>query len=153
MDIDLCHRIQCGAVSQAEAGMATLLECSQAGLVGVFGCGHPNCAAYAGEMRARGLCPPMFVQAGSSVLERAGPAPVPFAVPAAPPPLPLLAAPFPSITPARPEPVQAYVPEGGTEVEPWYCSVNRWADQNRGYAVLVLAGVYLALGGWKRSAT
>ena len=55
-DAELCRRIQCGAVSQNEAGMAAVWECSQAGMVGVLSCNHPDCAPYLDEMRYKGIC-------------------------------------------------------------------------------------------------
>lgn len=132
MDIDLCQRIQCGALSQAEAGFDLLLECSQAGMAGAKGCGHPDCAPYVDEMRDRGVCPPAYTGREA--------ASVPALV--APSPVPILAATLPSIVLRRPIPAPLEPYE-----EPWYCPINRWAGQNKLYAVLVLAGVYWVLGG------
>lgn len=130
MDVDLCRRIQCGAVSQAQAGLDTLLECSQSGMVGVKGCGDPDCSPYLDEMRASGVCPP----ADGAVVVPAS---------AAPTALPLLAAAFPSITPRAPVPAPSEPYR-----EPWYCPINRWAVHNRLGAALVLVGVYLLVKGF-----
>lgn len=55
-DAQLCQRIVCGAVSQAEAGPDALLACSEAGYVGALPCTHPDCQPYLSEMQARGMC-------------------------------------------------------------------------------------------------
>jgi hypothetical protein len=55
-DAQLCQRIVCGAVSQAEAGMPALYECSQAGYAGALPCTHPDCRPYLAELRAKGVC-------------------------------------------------------------------------------------------------
>lgn len=134
MNIETCLRVQCGALSQQEAGLDTLLECSQAGLVGVKGCGHPDCVPYEEEMRLRGVCPP-----GHHV-------PTVSAVPAAttPPALPIVTATLPSITPRHPTPAPPQLVG-----EPWYCPVNRWVKANTFAAVVVLAGIYIAITRWR----
>jgi hypothetical protein len=146
---DVCRRIQCGAVSQAEAGFAALLACSQSGEVGVLGCGHPDCSPYTEEMRARGVCPPAAPGAVAVV------PPSPAAPPAA-----LLTPPLPSITPVRPQPVPVagvgITSVGGPDNfvwagpgESWYCPVNRWVNENIWLALGVVAGIYLVARGRK----
>lgn len=141
VDIDICQRIQCGALSQSEAGPEVLLACSEAGHVGVKGCGNSACSPYLEDMRARGVCPPLVSDTGSPVAN-ALLAPVARASVAAS--IPLLTAPLPSITPVRRSPVM------DEYTQPWYCGINRWIDQHNALSVLVLAGAYLLLGGWRR---
>lgn len=55
-DAELCQRVRCGALSQADVGAQALYECSRDGYVGVLSCNHADCAPYLDEMRAAGVC-------------------------------------------------------------------------------------------------
>lgn len=47
-DQDTCQQIQCGTITQEQAGMDLLQACSAAGYVGARVCGDPVCAPYGG---------------------------------------------------------------------------------------------------------
>ena len=51
-----CTQIQCGAITQDQAGMDLLEACSTAGYVGVKGCSDPACSPYSSLMQANGMC-------------------------------------------------------------------------------------------------
>lgn len=48
----LCLKIQCGAISQAEAGPELLDECALAGFSGALSCASPLCAPFCGTTAA-----------------------------------------------------------------------------------------------------
>lgn len=47
-----CIKIQCGAISQSEAGPNLLVDCATAGFAGVRSCADPMCAPYCGRAAA-----------------------------------------------------------------------------------------------------
>ena len=49
VDEATCTQIQCGAISQSDAG-ALAVECMNAGYVGAFGCSDPQCAPYLSQI-------------------------------------------------------------------------------------------------------
>jgi hypothetical protein len=48
-DPEVCLRIQCGRISQEEAGIPLLADCAFAGFQGSQSCADPLCAPYCGE--------------------------------------------------------------------------------------------------------
>lgn len=48
-----CLKIQCGAISQAEAGMDLLADCSFAGFAGAMSCADPLCTPYCGNQASQ----------------------------------------------------------------------------------------------------
>jgi len=137
----LCQRIVCGAVSQAEAGLDALWECSQAGYAGALPCSHPVCRPYMDELRARGMCP-----APEEYMERVVEA-LPLHPPVQPdegePPLP----PVDRITPAglvapMPSMQVAQAPITGA-----YCQFMSWVEANQCLAAAGAIAVWLVLRG------
>lgn len=47
-----CLKIQCGSITQAEAGLDLLADCSFAGFAGAMSCEQPLCAPYCGGTAA-----------------------------------------------------------------------------------------------------
>lgn len=56
-DLSTCQQIQCGAITQDQAGADLLLACSEAGYVGARACADSLCSPYITAMRANGECP------------------------------------------------------------------------------------------------
>lgn len=133
----LCQRIICGALSQAEAGPQALYECSRDGYVGVLPCSHPDCRPYLSEMQARGMCTAAALEP-ERVFEL-----LPLHPPVQPdeggPPLPPVAR-MPSVVPPQrmprfePQTVQA-------PLENSYCQFMNWVAANQ---CLAAAGVIAA---------
>jgi len=125
----LCQRIVCGAVSQAEAGLDALWECSEAGHVGVLPCTHPDCRPYMDELRAKGIC------SGGEYDDSA---------PAVTEVLPLHPTTQPDDGEQPGPPVPVNLPAG--EMTPWrtpYCRVMEWVAGNPSMAAAcIVAGWY-----------
>lgn len=47
---ETCLKIQCGAITQEEAGIDLLADCSFGGFAGAMSCASPLCAPYCGSM-------------------------------------------------------------------------------------------------------
>ena len=93
-----CLRIQCGQISQAEAGMTTLYACSAAGYAGVYPWSDPHCAPIGGG-------PPPATQPPATQPPATPPPATP--PPATPPP----ATPPPATPPPATQPPPANYPE------------------------------------------
>ncbi len=49
-DPETCLKIQCGAITQEQAGIDLLADCSFGGFAGAMSCASPLCAPYCGSM-------------------------------------------------------------------------------------------------------
>lgn len=56
-DLSTCQQIQCGAITQEQAGMDLLLACSEAGYVGARSCADQICSPFMEAMIANHECP------------------------------------------------------------------------------------------------
>jgi hypothetical protein len=112
-----CLQIQCGAISQSQAGMDTIMACARAGHVGVRSCLDPLCAPW---------CAKHPSEAGSPVLLRSD-----------------VVAPMPSITSSAREGCEKVVQSGcgSGDLGGWIES-NPWLA-----AGLALAAGYVLFGG------
>lgn len=160
-DAQFCQRVICGAVSQAEAGLQALWECSQAGYVGALPCSHPDCQPYLAELRSRGMCPAPYREPENvvevlplhpPVQPDQGELPLPpvervFPTERAAPVeriLPIdLVAPMPSIVvhSARP------VPEAAVAGRGYYCEFMQWVSANQTLAAACVIGAWWILRG------
>lgn len=152
IDQSYCRQIQCGAITQAEAGALDLFECASAGYVGARPCTDPLCKPYLQAMAERGngcgtalpqgppmpVAPPVMLDSDSSdsAVDEATPAPP------LPPITPWnLTPPMPSITAAvNFGPSTNPVAESGLA-----CQFATWVDANPLLAVGVLLGFAVVL--------
>lgn len=75
-DPEVCLKIQCGAMTQAEAGPELLRNCTFGGFQGVRTCADPLCAPYCGRTAAsvaRGTAQPLPTAARIGLQFRVGP--------------------------------------------------------------------------------
>jgi len=98
VDQAICQQIQCGALTQSQAGPDLVAACSAAGYVGARSCNDPVCDPYTAAMIANGVCPPVYPTASpiptpSATLPSATTAPMPSIIATAP-----VVAPMPVIT-------------------------------------------------------
>jgi hypothetical protein len=116
-----CLQIQCGAISQSQAGMDTIMACARAGHVGVRSCFDPACAPW---------CAKHPSTAGSPVLLRSD-----------------VVAPMPSITSTAREGCEKVVQSGCGGL----AGVADWIESNPWLAAgLAVVGGYLLFGGGRR---
>jgi len=151
IDQSYCRQIQCGAITQAEAGVLDLYECAAAGFSGARGCTDPLCEPYLPRMAERGngcgtamadapplpVPPPIMLDADSSesAIEQASPAPK------LPPITPWnLTPPMPSITAAV-----NFGPSTNPPAEDAACGFAQWVDGNPLLAMGLLAAFALML--------
>lgn len=180
VDRQLCEKIICGAVSQMDAGMDTLLECSVAGWVGVKPCNHADCRQYEipGCPTARQpviavvpeqppsvfrpVVQPVTQLAMQSVYEQQPPPSI-FEPPSIFDPVeqplpteklqPLLAVEPQSLTPISIAPMFPTIvsrPPQPVTEQGPLCQFNGWVDAHPFLAVGILAAAFLSLGGTKQ---
>jgi len=141
---DTCLQIQCGAITQEQAGPGLLAACSAAGYVGAKACGDPACDPYKAAMVVNGMCP--------GAAPPSSPVPMPTATTARMPSITKSVAPMPVVTPALMQQRMPNIvnPAPAVIAPPCGDTFSQWVDQNRAVAVgglVVLA--LLMLGGRK----
>jgi hypothetical protein len=141
---DTCTQIQCGAITQEQAGPALVAACSAAGYVGAKTCDDPACNPYKAAMVANGMCP--------GAAPPSSPVPMPTATTARMPSITKSVAPMPVVTPSLMNQRMPSIvnPAPAVMAQPCGDTFAQWVNQNKAVAVgglVVLA--LLMLGGRK----